>query len=166
MARQDQMARMKLRMPQNGSVIRRIVILLSGLFALLCCLNVQIHAQQRDTAMAYENHNQVDPKPFKLHSIDGVATDDEGTAVVAVTVGLFAEKDHRLIATDETGSKGQFAFKNVPPGQYRIVAKHPAFCTANVPAIVVAKDGGHSRRSLQLHMKVSGIDACSFGSLQ
>lgn len=145
----------------------RKVVLLSCLFALLCSVRVCIHAQQRPvTAFTYENHNQVDPKPLKLHSINGVARDDEGTAVSTVMVGLFTEKDHTFVATDETGSKGQFAFKNVLPGRYRIVAKHPAFCTANVPVVIVAADAGHARGTLQLHMKVGGVDICSFGSLK
>lgn len=139
----------------------------SGLFVLLCWATVDISAQQSPgNAMVYENHNQVDPKPLRLHSIDGVARDDEGKVIPSVVIGVFVEKGHTLIATAESSSKGYFALKHIPPGKYRIVAKHPAFCTANLPITIVPGVIGHPHEFLELHMKVGGIDTCSFGTLK
>ena len=142
-------------------------LLLSGLLALFCCVDMHMYAQQGpSTSMSYESHNQVDPKPLKVHSINGVARDDEGNVVPSVMVGIFTEKDHKLIETTETSNKGEFVFKYGSPGRYRVVAKHPAFCTANVPVIISGNGAGHPHRILELHMKVGGIDTCSFGSLR
>lgn len=139
----------------------------SALFILLCWATVGTSAQQNSSdAIVYENNNQVDPKPLRLHSIDGVARDDEGNVIPSVVIGVFVEKGHTLMATTETSSKGYFALKHIPPGKYRIVAKHLAFCTANVPIIIVAGAIGNPHEFLELHMKVGGIDTCSFGTLK
>jgi hypothetical protein len=123
-----------------------------------------VHAQQPNGAMAYESHNQVDPNPLKMRKVFGVARGENGYPIQSMAVGLFTEKDHLLIAQTETDQKGEFSFASVRAGRYRLVAKHPAFCTANVPLIVESGGLGRSSKALELHMKVGGIDVCSFGS--
>jgi hypothetical protein len=123
-----------------------------------------VYAQQPNDKMVYENHNQVDPKPLKVLKVFGVARGENGSAIQEMAVGLFSEKDHLLIAQTETDQKGEFSFAIVPAGRYRLVAKHPAFCTANVPLIIESGGLGRSGKALELHMKVGGNDVCSFGS--
>jgi hypothetical protein len=122
-------------------------------------------AQKSGDAMVYESHNQIDPKPLKVSDVQGTAMAENGSVVPGMQLGLFAEKDHSLVAKAETGQNGEFRFTRIPAGRYRLVAKNPAYCTANVPIIVELSGHGHSGKTLELHMKVGGIDICSFGTL-
>jgi hypothetical protein len=61
-----------------------------------------VHAQQPNTALAYESHNQVDPKPLKVRKVYGVAKGENGSAIQAMHVGLFSEKNRLLVAQTET----------------------------------------------------------------
>lgn len=114
--------------------------------------------------MRYENHNQVDPKPLKLHALNGTARDEQGIPISRVCVGVFSEKGHKLVAATETGEDGHFALGKIPPGHYRLVAKHEALCAANVP-LVVTLPQSRPEKELVLHMYVAGIDKCSYGGL-
>jgi hypothetical protein len=137
-------------------------------FTLLVTFGVLVlptQGQSSGGTMVYENRNQIEPKPLRLHVIRGVARAEDGSAIPAMEVGIFTEKDHVLVTTTMTDQKGQFDFSHVPAGRYRLVAKHPAFCTANMPILLESSALGHSGRAVELHMKVGGIDVCSFGSL-
>jgi hypothetical protein len=123
-----------------------------------------IDAQQPNEPMTYESRNQIDPNPLKVRKVFGVAKGDNGSAIQAMSVGLFTENNHLLVAQTMTDENGEFTFAHVAAGRYRLVAKHPAFCTANVPLIIQSPGMGRSSRALALHMKVGGIDACSFGA--
>jgi protocatechuate 3,4-dioxygenase beta subunit len=115
--------------------------------------------------MTYENRNQVDPTPLKLRLIKGVATDENGAAIPGVEIGLFADPDHALQMTAETNAQGEFAFDRVSPGSYRVVAKSPGYCPANV-RVLIGVGHGFSSGPIRMHMRVGGIDVCSFGSLK
>ena len=114
--------------------------------------------------MTYESRNQVDPKPLKLAAINGLAIDEGGSSIHKACIGLFSETEHRLIASAETSEDGKFLFDKIPHGRYRLVAKHPLLCTANVP-LVIGSRPFRSKKQLVLHMKVSGIDTCSYGDM-
>lgn len=132
---------------------------------LLICFLQGLHAKEQttcDSPMSYESHNQIDPRPLRLKTIRGVAIDEQGAAIWNVCLGLFAEKDHKLIVSSRAGEDGRFALKDIPPGEYRLVAKSPGFCTANVPLRVGTPSSG-SKTELVLHMNVTGIDKCSYG---
>src|SRR5580704_17344807 len=93
---------------------------------LLICVLQGLHAKEQttcDSPMSYENHNQVEPKPFRLKTIRGVAIDEEGVSVWNLCLGLFTEKDRKLIVGIRAGEDGRFALKDIPPGEYRLVAK-------------------------------------------
>jgi hypothetical protein len=142
-------------------------ILRLGLVTLFGCACQCVLAQERppcDAPMTHENRNQVDPKPIKLPSISGSAKDEQGAPITKVCIGLFSEKDHRLVDSTETAENGRFAFGKVPPGQYRLVAKHQVLCTANVILLVTNRQS-RSKKELRLHMNVAGIDKCSYGDL-
>jgi len=118
-------------------------------------------------AMTYENRNQIDPKPLRLRSVRGIALDDSGALIPGVTVGIFADANRSFIASTESNGRGKFYFSALPAGKYRLVAKHPAFCTANVPIIIdSATEKGRPAKAIRLHMRLGGIDTCSFGSLK
>jgi len=136
-------------------------------FSLVICLLQGSHAKAQTTCespMSYESHNQIDPKPLRLKTIRGAAMDEQGVAVWNLCIALFAEKDHKLIVSIRVAEDGRFTLKDIPPGEYRLVAKSPGFCTANVPVHVGSRSSS-SERELVLHMNVTGIDKCSYGDL-
>jgi hypothetical protein len=136
------------------------------LFVLALGIGFYAAAQQRTGGeISYEDRNQIDPQPLKLHSIRGFASDDEGVAV-PVVVGIFTEKDHLLVSSARAGVDGKFDFKDIPPGRYRIVAMLDGLCPANVPILVESGSAWISKRIVHLHIRPRGIDTCSFGDLR
>ena len=71
----------------------------------------------------YENHNQVDYGPLVVQDVKGTITDPQQVAVPKACVGIFTEKDHKLVATTKSDADGKFSLQSVPPGQYRLVVK-------------------------------------------
>jgi hypothetical protein len=98
-----------------------------------------------------------------VRRVTGLAHDDAGVAIPKVSLGLFSERSHSLVAVAQTADDGKFTFTIVASGKYRLVAASPGFCSANVPIVVRA--GAASNRRIDLHMKVGGIDTCSFGTI-
>ena|ERR1035438_428879 len=107
--------------------------------------------------MVYEDRNQVDYGPIGLRQLHGKAVDRDGVAVPGVCVGLFSEADHRLITATETRAKGDFRLRDVPKGNYRLVAKYEAFGTANARVFV-----GRGAAGVILKMRTAGTDTTSY----
>jgi hypothetical protein len=106
--------------------------------------------------MAYENRNQVDYGPLSLSELRGKAVDLSGDPIPGVCVGLFKESDHSLIASTTTSANGEFTLTKAPRGQYRLVARYPAFGTANARVRI-----GRGAKGVMLRMRPSGIDTTS-----
>ncbi len=81
--------------------------------------------------MAYENRNQTDYGALRLSTVAGTAKDAQGVAIPSVCVGIFTESNHELVAAALADNKGRFELRNIPPGDYRLVAKSEGFCPAN-----------------------------------
>jgi hypothetical protein len=109
----------------------------------------------------YENHNQVDYGPLIVQEVKGTIMDPQQGAVQKVCVGIFTEKDHKLVATTESNTDGKFSLQSVPPGRYRLVVKADPLCAANVPLQVVKHR--KKKHDLLVHMKPRGLDSCSYG---
>ena len=109
----------------------------------------------------YENHNQIDYGPLIVQEVKGSITDPQQGAVPKVCVGIFTEKDHKLIAATESNADGKFSLQSVPPGRYRLVVKGEPLCAANVPLQVVKSQ--KKNQVLRVHMKPRGLDSCSYG---
>jgi hypothetical protein len=109
----------------------------------------------------YENHNQTDYGPLIVQEVKGTITDPQQGAVAKVCIGIFTEKDHKLVATTESDAEGKFSLQSVPPGRYRLVVKADPLCAANVPLQVVRRQ--KKKRALLVHMKPRGLDSCSYG---
>ncbi len=126
-----------------------------------------LFAQQKGESspcmLEYENHNQIDDGPLIVHEVKGPITDPEQGAVPKVCVGIFIEKDHKLVATTESDADGKFSLQTVPPGRYRLVVKADPLCAANVPLKVVKHQ--KKKQILQVHMKPRGLDSCSYADL-
>jgi hypothetical protein len=120
----------------------------------------------------YGNRNQVNPKRSSVRGLSGRVVSEVGDPAkeigpVPACLGLFTEKDHRLVATAVADEEGRFKFKSVASGRYRLVVRDPqnAFCLANMPLHIVGWPRG-TTKSLVIHMRPSGIDDCSYGDFK
>lgn len=141
---------------------RKLTILILATVAVLAEAPLAQQTAATSSCMVeYENHNQIDYGPLIVRQVKGRITEQQQTAVPNVCVGIFAEQQHKLIATTESDSDGNFSIQRVPPGRYRLIVKADPLCAANVPLKVV----NHQRRKriLQIHMKPRGLDSCSYG---
>ena len=84
------------------------------------------------TPDAYVNENPSDPAPLKLRDVSGEVRGLGGDGMSRVSVSLFTEQGHALIATVMSDKDGKFKFAKVDKGQYRVVAKVAGLCPANV----------------------------------
>jgi len=139
----------------------------SSLVILAALLTHPLFAQQTGDpspcVAEYENHNQTDYGPLVVQGVRGRITDPQQGAVMRVCVGIFTEKDHKLIASTESDASGKFSLQRLSPGRYRLVVKADPLCAANIPLEVVK----HRRKKqiLHVHMKPRGLDSCSYGEV-
>lgn len=121
--------------------------------------------------VAYENKNQVDPKPLSVQMVSGRTIGEAGDigaareigAVAGACLGLFTEQDHRLVAITVADNEGRFQFDEVRAGKYRLVVQAAGLCVANVPLQVVRGSRRKDQKQLVIHMRPAGIDDCSYG---
>src|SRR5690242_17904735 len=94
-------------------------------FVVAACFTVvgQASASVPCTAMAYRDQNQVDTK-IHIHDVKGATIDEGSRPIPGVCVGVFAEPDHRLIATAKTDADGKFRLPSIGRGTYRLVAEY------------------------------------------
>jgi hypothetical protein len=106
---------------------------------LFLALPVLAHAQQPNckSPIEYGNRNQVDPKRSNVRRLSGRVIMEVGQPAkelgpVPACLGLFTEKDHRLVASAVADEEGHFKFHSVASGRYRLVVRDPqnAFCLA------------------------------------
>jgi hypothetical protein len=120
----------------------------------------------------YEDHNQVDPKPLKLAKLQGRGVIEirgqvkPNETVPGACLSLFAN-DRQLVASVKADSNGEFSFANVAPGHYRLLARAPGFCTANIRVEIVntSRRNKLQRNEIVVHYRVSEMDSCSWGAL-
>lgn len=102
---------------------------------------------------------------LEVKRIRGLAVDPTATVIPGIALGLYTESEpHRLLAAATTDEKGKFDFgKSIPPGDYRLIAKYPGLCTANVPIQLSRKGSG---KEIQLRMQSPALGGCSTASLR
>jgi Carboxypeptidase regulatory-like domain len=122
----------------------------------------------------YENHNQVDPKPLKLPRIQGTGVieirDNQikpGETVPGACLALFTA-DQKFVASTKADSRGVFHFDEIAPGQYRLMARAPGFCTANIPIQVIqaSRKSKLQQQQIVIHYRIAAIDTCSWGAVE
>jgi len=143
---------------------RKLTLLIFAAAVLAEPLFAQQKGNSSPCMAEYENHNQIDYGPLIVQEVKGAITDQEQGAVRKVCVGIFTEKDHKLVATTESDAEGKFSLQNVPPGRYRLVVKADPLCAANVPLQVVKSQ--KKKKVLHVHMEPRGPDSCSFADLE
>jgi Carboxypeptidase regulatory-like domain len=124
---------------------------------------------------AYENHNHIDYKPLKLAKIQGRGVIEirdnvikPNETVPGACLSLFT-LDEKFVMSARADSNGGFRFDDdVAPGRYRLVARAPGFCTANIPIQVVkaSRKSKLQSKEVVVHYRVTGIDTCSWGALE
>jgi hypothetical protein len=118
----------------------------------------------------YVDRNQADPRQLsvllvrgrvfvEVGEISGETT--ETSALPDACLGLFTEKEHRLVAATSSDEKGQYAFGAVPAGEYRLVVHSGPFCVANV-RVRVTRGGRAKGKRVVVHMRAAGYDTCSY----
>jgi hypothetical protein len=131
--------------------------------------------QQENTCgnKAYENHNHIDYKPLKLAKIQGRGVIEirdnvikPNETVPGACLSLFTP-DEKFVMSAKANPNGGFQFDDVAPGRYRLVARAPGFCTANIPIQVVkaSRKSKLQSKEVVVHYRVTGIDTCSWGAL-
>src|SRR5437868_5492993 len=130
----------------------------------VCCFVFAVAVPSQEAAtgckdLSYANRNQTDYGPLRVANIKGTARDAQGVAIPKVCVGVFTEMDHKLIASTETDDNGDFEFKGVPAGDYRLVAKYEGFSPANAKLRVERSRG---KKALSVQMRPAGLDTGSF----
>jgi hypothetical protein len=148
--------------------------ILTTLLILFC--NSFTYAQKQiptcESPIEYGNRNQVDPERSSVRDISGRVIAEVGSPAkeigsVPACLGLFTEKEHRLVASVVANDEGYFKFNSIPPGKYRLIVRDPqnAFCVANMPLRVVRGPRG-TGKTLVIHMRPVWIDDCSYGDFK
>ena len=114
-------------------------------------------------SMTYENRNQADYGPLEISVVRGIARDPRGDPFPNVCIGLFTETDHMLAAFAQSDESGEFEVIGVTSGEYRLVAKHEGFPSANAKVRVQSRSPG---KDLTLHMSLPNVDAVSYFQLE
>lgn len=115
-------------------------------------------------SLEYQDQNQIDYGPLKVRRIEGWARDMQSTPVPGTCIGLFTEPNHRLVSSVETDDGGRFAFGNISPGRYRLMAKYDHLGIANGILEVAGWPSGGilKNRGLIVHLRPNGIDTGSY----
>ena len=112
-------------------------------------------------APAYVDENATDPAPLKLDGLEGSVRGLGGDAMPRVSVSLFTEQGHTMVATVVSDKDGKFKFTKVDKGLYRVVARVEGLCAANIPILVESSILAHHK--LEITMQPKDVDKCSYG---
>jgi len=151
----------------------RLLLISFVIIALPLSASAQKEIEPCKSEIKYENKNQIDPRPLSVGRVSGRmfievgklggATREIGP-VTKACLGLFTEKEHRLVATVVADDNGRFAFGTVPAGKYRLVVLAEPLCVANVALHVTrsSRSKGDKGKQLVIHMRAAGYDTCSY----
>jgi len=133
--------------------------------ALLAGLSIPVMPSRAQQAgllnVPYEDSNRVDPKPVKLAMPHGTVQGMSGQALAQAHIGVFTEREHRLVATVATNDSGLYSLPQLPPGRYRLVAEEPDFCPANVPIRITGGFAGFPVPLRTLDLQLHPLDSCA-----
>ena len=75
-------------------------------------------------------------------------------------LSLFTADSHEFVKSTLTSEDGRFDFGEIPPGNYRLIARSRGFCTGNIP-LKVGRSAAHGHKSIIILFRLSGIDTCT-----
>jgi protocatechuate 3,4-dioxygenase beta subunit len=133
---------------------------------LITCQGLSVAQQEITTCsseMKYENHNQIDYGPLTVRDLKGQVTDVADVPIPQACLGVYTETERKLIASTTSDENGAYKFDKIRPGQYRLVVLVGGFCAANTRVVIASNLLGSIRnRPVYVHMRVRGIDDCSY----
>ena len=109
----------------------------------------------------------VGTRPMVLQRVSGVAVIRAGDRMISASqlhgacLSLFTADSHKFIGSAPVDKRGHFEFGTVPPGDYRLVARAPGFCTGNDAVRVKIPKIGRASRSLVVYFQPHAIDTCT-----
>ncbi len=146
---------------------KRLILIIAFVGLAPIWASAQQSASSCPKPLEYENRNQIDPPTLSVRAVSGRVINQDGFAVPNACLGLFAERDHRLVASIPADKAGNFTFRNIPSGRYRLVVRdeYGGFCAANAKINVVSwpRGGIPKQRQIVVHLRPSAIDVCSHG---
>lgn len=127
----------------------------------MLCVAARAGVAQEPVVPTYVNENPTDPAPLSLSGLTGVVRGLGGDPIPRATVSLFTEQGHMLVASETTDREGKFHFEKVDHGLFRVVARVPGLCPANIPVKIEPSYIRH--RKLIITMRPKDMDTCSYG---
>jgi hypothetical protein len=138
------------------------------LFFVVALLSTNMYGGERTDcrSVAYVDKNQVTPDALGVKKLKGrIVTERNETPLEGLCAVLFNDADKKFVAFVTPNRNGQFRFKNVPKGRYRLIVKHEfnAYCVANI--LIEIGRNESQQKSVLVVMKPEAIDDCSYGRL-
>jgi hypothetical protein len=110
----------------------------------------------------------VETGPLVLQRVAGRAVIKAGGKIMpgselcgGACLSLFTANSHKFVAHVQLDKQGLFEFGRVPPGDYRLVARAPGFCTGNDPVRIKASRARGKRRVMIVYFQPHEIDTCT-----
>ena len=97
----------------------------------------------------------------RIRNVSGTVINFDNVPLPKACVAIFNSDHSKLLRTVESDDEGKFVVNGIAPGRYWLVVKdlQRAFCPAAAKLEVARWRGKHA---LVVHMRVSGIDTCSY----
>lgn len=141
-----------------------LLVRIGTIVAILVCLSMLAFGQKdRKCVSEYTNTNNVDSPTLRVAKLNGAVEIADGRLPLEdVCIFLFDEESKKIVLFTRPNANGEFRFKNVRNGSYRLVVKHHFgfYCAANISVQVDRTLSSH-KGSLLVSMAPNGIDACS-----
>lgn len=105
--------------------------------------------------------------PIVLQRVSGVAVIRAGDKTIpssqlhGACLSLFTADSHKFVASAPVDKRGRFEFGTVPPGDYRVVARAPGFCTGNDLVRIKIPKGSRAGRTIIVYFQPHAIDTCT-----
>ncbi len=86
--------------------------------------------------------------------VSGSLLTAEPRGISQLCLALFTERKHKFVANAVTDEEGEFLFRDIPAGRYRIVIRAPGFFVAEIPVRVLKKAKESKRIDIVLQSPV------------
>ncbi len=139
--------------------MKTTVLMALGVVGLLAAVHAMPAQAGQSSAPTYVDENDKDPSPLKIGAVQGKIHGLGGEPMSGASISLFTEDGHKLVATVVSDKDGKYRFDKVEKGLYRVVARVPGLCPANIPVLV--ESGLLLHRKLDITMQPKDLDRCS-----
>jgi hypothetical protein len=128
---------------------------------LLACALATAQRNSECPSVTYADKNQIALNPIVLKTISGRILAEGDAAPLDVCVAVFTKSGKKLLATTVPNEKGEFHFRKLPRGSYRLVVKHTfnRYCVAN--RLITIRTKASAKKAVRVVLNPGGIDECS-----